>query len=107
MWENDARHGVADLGKERADTPDDLKHIYDDVEFVEYYRGEPFRSTMVLELVRRDRRPHCLAPAAEVAEWLREDEEAASTTPFTRLRCVSDADWPSESDLQRQQAYIP
>jgi hypothetical protein len=51
--EKDMRHSPADFAKERARAPADLKHLLDDVEYIEYRRRDFEVRAMVTELLRR------------------------------------------------------
>ena len=51
--EKDSRHGPADFGKEKERAPADLKHLLDEVEFIEYRRRDFEAAAMVQELLRR------------------------------------------------------
>eukprot|EP01045_Picozoa_sp_COSAG04_P018856 COSAG04_NODE_1779_length_5595_cov_1.888464_4_plen_1114_part_00 len=51
--EKDDRHGKADFGKEKERAPSDLKHLLDEVEFIDYERRDYKAKAMVDELVRR------------------------------------------------------
>ena len=43
--EKDARHGAADFDREAKLAPADLKHIFAEVEFIEFHRREPFQAS--------------------------------------------------------------
>jgi hypothetical protein len=51
--EKDSRHGAADFATEKERAPADLKHLLDEVEFIEYRRRDFEAKAMVEELVRR------------------------------------------------------
>eukprot|EP01043_Picozoa_sp_COSAG02_P048046 COSAG02_NODE_4674_length_5106_cov_9.921310_5_plen_323_part_01 len=51
--EDDDRHGRANFAEERAAAPDDLKHLYDEVEFISYRRREHEVRAMIAELMSR------------------------------------------------------
>ena len=51
--EKDVRHGNADFSLEKERAPADLKHLLDDVEFIEYRRRDFEAKAMVQEIVRR------------------------------------------------------
>eukprot|EP01045_Picozoa_sp_COSAG04_P022290 COSAG04_NODE_2498_length_4007_cov_2.461361_1_plen_336_part_00 len=51
--EKDTRHSPADFGKEKARAPADLKHLLDDVEFLDYERRDYKARGMVEEILRR------------------------------------------------------
>lgn len=51
--EKDSRHSPADFGKEKERAPADLKHLLDEVEFIEYRRRDFEAAVMVQELLRR------------------------------------------------------
>jgi hypothetical protein len=60
--EKDIRHGNADFSKEKERAPADLKHLLDDVEFIEYRRRDFEAEAMVQEIVRRTAWPKPSAP---------------------------------------------
>ena len=51
--EKDSRHNPADFGKEKERAPADLKHLLDEVEFIEFRRRDFEAVAMVQELLRR------------------------------------------------------
>lgn len=51
--EKDTRHNPADFAKEKRRAPADLKHLLDEVEFIEYRRRDFEANAMVAELLRR------------------------------------------------------
>ena len=51
--EKDTRHNPADFGKEKERAPADLKHLLDDVEFLDYERRDYKAKGMVDEILRR------------------------------------------------------
>ena len=51
--EKDDRHSPADFGKEKERAPADLKHLLDDVEFIDYDRRNYKADAMVTELLQR------------------------------------------------------
>ena len=53
MVEKDERHGAADFAIESKRAPADLKHIFAEVEFVEFHRREPFQTTMLEDILKR------------------------------------------------------
>merc|ERR1712217_969022 len=50
--ENDVRHGKPDFAQERASSPEDLVHLLDEDEFLEFQRREAFLRTLLDEIVR-------------------------------------------------------
>jgi hypothetical protein len=53
VLEKDDRHSPADFGKEKMRAPVDLKHILEDVEFIDYRRRGYEEKGMVEEIMRR------------------------------------------------------
>ena len=53
VHEKDERHNPADFSEEKERAPEDLKHLLDDVEFIEYRRRGFEAQAMVQELLRR------------------------------------------------------
>jgi hypothetical protein len=51
--EKDTRHGCANFGDERACAPEDLKHILDDVEFLDFERRDYKEAAMVEQICLR------------------------------------------------------
>jgi hypothetical protein len=47
VHETDARHGAFDFGKEKAETPMDLHHLFDDIESIPFRRKSYERSAML------------------------------------------------------------
>jgi hypothetical protein len=60
--EKDSRHSPADFGKEKERAPIDLKHMLDDVEFLDYERRDYKARSMIEEIIRRG---GCNAPEPE------------------------------------------
>eukprot|EP01048_Picozoa_sp_COSAG05_P007993 COSAG05_NODE_588_length_8503_cov_54.867563_2_plen_1332_part_00 len=71
--EKDTRHNPADFGKEKERAPADLKHLLDDVEFIDYCRRDWMAEAMVAELLRQggvtpsNSPPAAVAPSSTVA----------------------------------------
>ncbi len=74
--EKDSRHGPADFGKEKERAPADLKHLLDEVEFIEYRRRDFEAAAMVQELLRRGG----VVPAAQAKEGVPPQRREATTT---------------------------
>eukprot|EP01045_Picozoa_sp_COSAG04_P008324 COSAG04_NODE_458_length_14025_cov_349.233735_2_plen_799_part_00 len=53
VMEKDDRHGKADFAKEKEKAPDDLKHLLDEVEFLDFQRREFQLQALIEELMRR------------------------------------------------------
>eukprot|EP01043_Picozoa_sp_COSAG02_P048071 COSAG02_NODE_4682_length_5102_cov_11.871277_1_plen_1610_part_10 len=51
--EKDERHGKADFGAEKQKAPEDLKHLLDEVEFLDYQRREFQLQALIEEIMRR------------------------------------------------------
>jgi hypothetical protein len=51
--EKDSRHSPADFAKEKERAPADLKHILEDVEFIDYERRNYKAKSMIEEIMRR------------------------------------------------------
>ena len=51
--EKDNRHGKADFAKETERAPEDLKHLFADVEFIDFERREYKVIGMVQEIIRQ------------------------------------------------------
>eukprot|EP01046_Picozoa_sp_COSAG06_P054981 COSAG06_NODE_9957_length_1782_cov_19.099822_2_plen_451_part_01 len=68
--EKDSRHGPADFAKEKAAAPEDLQHLLDDVEFVDFQRREFLLQALIDEICKRggcdpSRRKQVLPAVAE------------------------------------------
>jgi hypothetical protein len=63
--EKDSRHGPADFGLEARRAPADLKHVLNDVEFIEYRRRGFEAEAMLAEIIRRCGSSGALEPAPE------------------------------------------
>ena len=75
--EKDSRHGPADFGKEKERAPADLKHLLDEVEFIEYRRRDFEAAAMVQELLRRAG----VVPAAQAKEGVPPQRRESTAIP--------------------------
>jgi hypothetical protein len=75
--EKDSRHGPADFGKEKERAPADLKHLLDEVEFIEYRRRDFEAAAMVQELLRRGG----VEPVAQAKEGVPPQRRKSTTIP--------------------------
>ena len=66
----------ADFGKEKERAPTDLKHLLDEVEFIEYRRRDFEAASMVQELLRRGG----VVPAAQAKEGVPPQRRETTTT---------------------------
>lgn len=64
--EKDSRRGAADFGQEAADAPDDLKHLFQDIEFVEFHWRQRFAATM-FDVIVSDAEKATPFPEASIA----------------------------------------
>eukprot|EP01050_Picozoa_sp_SAG11_P005421 SAG11_NODE_382_length_9923_cov_29.276771_10_plen_751_part_00 len=105
LVEKDTRHGPADFGVERRRAPDDLKHVIDDVEFLEYQRRSFLASAMLEELCRRFGSPGSspeLEPEPEPEPEKPEPEEPEPEEPEPEPELEEPEPQPEcESELDR------
>lgn len=85
--ETDPEHGAADMAKEKARAPEDLKHLLDEIDFIDFERRDYLLSAMVKEVLRRGRNAEAIPPGDDGASP-REGE-------------------PVELDLERPMATLP
>jgi hypothetical protein len=111
--EKDSRHSPADFGKEKERAPVDLKHLLDDVEFLDYRRRGYEEKGMVDEIIRRggvarmepepepEPEPPVLegvAPFASVLKWLSASKLEAFHAALEEIGYGDDLDMLTEGD---------
>jgi hypothetical protein len=79
LHETDERHGKVDFGQERDRAPDDLKHLFDDIESIAWRRRSFERQAMLTELLVR--------AGPEYKNHFLEKEQAAARFPRRRDTC--------------------